>query len=330
MDGSVIPSFLKYDSTASYSRKDQINRYELVIGEVKNVVYPDADNSRTKLFMEYDVWAHVRSNSISEGQLFYNCVQINPLAGLADQTYHILRANPKAGETGKGFGDGSKVLLLCLNGETFYPIIIGGVQDSKDESQKDLSKDELLFKWIYNGIDVQINNDGEATVTYLGKTKNDGSTDVEDSVAGMYAKFDKDGNFTLSDSDGKNSLVINHKDGNIEIQRDKKLKIGKADEAFVLGTTFRKEQKKMHKAIQQDLASLEQLLQNMGQSLATAGGKQVTPVYGAVAAAADLAMAGGYAISASKIVKKLKEDINAFESAGQQSDYLSDKNFGDE
>lgn len=316
-------------SEVDYTTKDQTQRYQLLMGEVKNIVYPNDANSRTKLFIEYDVWVQVRSNDISEGQLFYNCVQANALAGLSDKSYYVLRANPKAGEDGEEETSGSKVLILNLNGESYYPIIISGVMDPEDDSQKDVPHDELALYWNYNGIKAEINNDGELVVSYNGATKEDGSTEAEDSAVGTYYTFDKDGNFTISDEDGKNSFILNNKDGELQFQREKKFKIGKGDEAFVLGTSFRKEQKAKNAKLQAQLSVLENLMMQIGTALTTAGGKMAVPIAGAVSAAVDVAQAGALAITASKIVKQLNDAIKTFEDNGAKTDYKSKKDFTD-
>lgn len=330
-DGTVVPYGFQVTEGEQYSSWDLQNDYQLLAGEVKSVVYPDDVKSRTKKFLEYVVYVQYRGNGVTQGKYYQGCVVMNALGSKADRSTYTLRANGKVGEDkdNNNLGLGSKVLILLVNGDVGTPVIIGGLPDPTDESQKDFEKDKSLFSWVFNGISVSVNDDGEATVTYTGKSKNDGTTDVEDTVAGSYVKMDKDGNVLVSDKDGKNSLKINHKDGNVEIQRDKKLKIGDADEAFVLGTTYRKQQKQLHTKMQSMLSTLQNLTQQLGTALATAGGKMAVPVSGAVAAATDVAQAGAFAISASQIVKQLGDAVKAFEDAGQQTDYISKKNFAD-
>lgn len=333
MDNTIIPSFLQDgDDDDRFLALDQAGRTELIIGEVKDIIYPSDEASLSKTVIEYNVWAQVRTAGVTEGILFYNCRLASYLGSKADKTTFVLRANPRAGEqrgSQAGFGNGSKVLIQCLNGESVYPIIVGGAFDPEDKSQKDIPEDELFYQWVYNGISIGINNDGEVTVTYGGKTDADGKTDVKDSVKGSYAKFAKNGNVVISDNDGKNSVTVDHENKKVVIKRDEAFELGDATDKMLLGESFRKEHKKLNTKLQSLSTTLQNLSQQAGQAAATAGGKMAVPLTGAVAAATDVAQVGAFLIAASQIFKQMADAFQAFENAGIKTNYLSAKNKAD-
>lgn len=330
-DGTVIPSYLEFTTEERFPSYQQSD-YALLTGEVKNIIYPDEENSRSKRLIEYDVFVQYRHHGASTGKIYNNCVLMNSLGSLADSSTFVLRANKKAGEDtdNKNLGYGSKVLILCVNGDSVAPVIIGGLPDPKDEIQKDIDKDKKFLSWVFNGIRAEINDDGELQVTYEGATNEKAETDVEDSVAGSFVKFDKDGNIFIQDSDGKNLLEIDHKNGNVIIQRDKKLKIGQANEAFILGTSYRKEEKTMHNKMIGVLNSLQQIISQMATQINIIGVKHLIPVYGPVTAAAEVSTVGTLAQASSQLIGQLKDAVQTFENNGQSvNDYKSEKNFGD-
>lgn len=332
MDYTILPSFLQDgDNDNRFVVSDQAGRLELILGEVKDIIYPSDEGSVSKTVIEYNVWAQVRTNGSTEGILFYNCRLASYLGSIADKTTFVLRTNPKAGEeSGEGFGNGAKVLLQCLNGESVYPIIVGGAFDPEDESQKDIPEDELFYQWVYNGVSIGINNDGEVTVTYGGKTDNDGETDVDDDVRGSYAKFAKNGNVVISDNDGKNSVTIDHENKKVVIARDKAFELGEATDKMLLGESFRKEHQKLNRKVQTVGQVMEQLTKQAAIAVNQAGGKMAVPVTGAVSAAADITQLGVYMQLMTQQWKNLMDAFKDFEqAASKKNSFLSKKNKAD-
>jgi hypothetical protein len=89
-----------------------------------------------------------------------------------------------------GLGKGSKVLLLCLNGENNNAVILGGLRDQADVSgfgdkeAKDLGH---YFHFNFNGVSADIDKDGQFTLVYNGKTEVDGTTKVDSSKVGTFS-----------------------------------------------------------------------------------------------------------------------------------------------
>jgi len=322
----VIPSFFEYYDP-NEEAQDQLDRYGLFVGEIKEVIYPDNKESRTQKILEYTVVGQVRAGGAAQSQVFYNCVPLNQLAGYADFSYQTFRVDSELKTT---FGKGSKVLLLCLNGESFYPVIVGGIYDPKDESQKDIPKGKRLSHWQFNGVHIDVNDDGEYQITFKGATDIDGKTDVKDSVAGSFAKWAKNGNISVQDNDGKNQILIDHENKKVVVKRDEAFELGDATDKMLLGESFRKEQESLHQKLSKFIDTVSQLTQNAGIAAATAGGKMVVPIYGAVLAASDIAQLGGLLVSIAQINGQMKQALDAFENAAKaKNSFLSKKNSAD-
>ena len=195
--GDVIPSFYSQASASGlpfYSggawRNDQLRQ-----GEVKKVIPPSSEESRSKLFYEYDVLVAHRANDGVVNKLYHNCFLSNSFAGLADKCYYTLRASDIQDGTAKG-GHGSRVLLLCLDGNENQAFILGGIKSPQDPD-KDKGH-HLVFE--FNGVLFEVNDDGSWTLTNKGKTNLLGGPDKDrnEDGAGTQVKVESNGNFQVS------------------------------------------------------------------------------------------------------------------------------------
>ena len=167
------------------------------------------------------MWVQHRANGTAVTKLYDHCIAVDHFASPADYSYATYRADQSATRKSSGKqmrpGRGSKVLLLCINGESNNAVIIGGVRDAGAPlDQKALGHHAQTR---FNGVDVQVNKDGELVVTYGGATKLDGSLsdDVDEDQVGTYAKFSKDGNLVISDKHGENLLLIDRVNGKVRV-----------------------------------------------------------------------------------------------------------------
>lgn len=336
-DGTVIPYGMDVPDTSS-EMVDLLEVNNIMVGEIQEVIYPSSDRSKTKRFIEYNVLAQYRANGIGNQRFFYNVLQLTHFGSISDHSFAVLRADSKAGDTStkkdevefEGIGRGSKVVLACLNSEAASAYIIGCIPDPADKSQKDIKDGELGFHWAYNGIELTVNNDGEATVTYTGKRDSKNKTDVGDDVPGSSITFDKDGGIKISDKDGKNALFVDHKNKKIIISRDSAFELGDATDKMLLGESFRDAQKKLNNDLQAKFKTLQQLASQASTAASTASGKMVTPVYGAVAAAADFVQIAAYMQIMSQTLAQISQSFQSFEnSASQKNSFLSKKNAAD-
>lgn len=330
-DGTVVPSHMQVEDRAPrFFSGDYFGDVQLHQGEVKEIIWPDDDRSRTKRFIEYNVVVQYFRQGIGTTRVYTNCVVSNGLQGLADLEYWTLRAYPSSGD-GKNnqptVKNGSKVLLLCINGQTNFPIILAGMFDPTDDTQKDSDlKNKHFYKWRFNGITFEVDDDGQLKIVYTGKSDEKGDTKVDDSVAGSFILLDKDGNVSIQDSDGKNQFLVDHKNGKIIIKRDNAFELGAATDKMLLGERFRKAQKQLHSDLQIQFATTSKLVQQASTAAISAAGKMIVPISGAMSAAVDFAQVGALFLTASQSIDKLGKAIQAFEQSNVDTDFLSPKN----
>jgi hypothetical protein len=252
----IIPSHLQTRGVGeAVAFDDTYGKVMLVEGEIKTIIYPEDPDSRTKKFVEYHVLAQVRANGTAVTMLVRNCLPINHLAGLADSSFQLYRADtpqpgPSTDEAStSALGFGSKVLLLHLGGSSAEPIIVGGIRDERDT---DVGRKALgvHMQWRYNGVEVKINDDGSWSVTRLGPTTPTGDFDpergAESEANGTSVEVNAEGTIKVSTPDDAQTVVIDHKAGTITITGDQdltvhadKIHIGRdADQAAVLGNVL--------------------------------------------------------------------------------------------
>lgn len=215
-------------------------------GEVRRVIRPEDPESRTRKFVEYDVFVMHRENGTVASKIYHNCVMANSLAGLADRSRVVLRRSDRpAGETGPG----SKVLVLCINAEQSAAVILGGIRDSKDTDIGLIppgAKDFADLTWTYNGTTFRVLDDGSSELTYGGATNPDGTprSDVDSKTTGTKMSIARDGNWRVQTS--KQSIEIDHRNGVIRVLGDqditlhaKTIHVGdNATEKAILGDTL--------------------------------------------------------------------------------------------
>lgn len=349
-NGDVIPSHLSCRTIPSYDDGQAFSNIEMRLGEVQDIIYPEDPKSLSKTVIEYNVYVQHRARNTAVTRLYQNCILINPLSSLADKAFWTLRKSDSANKKGvNGLGLGSKVLILCVNGETNNAIIIGGIRDEKDTD--DLNSKALghHLEFIFNGMKAFINKDGELSINYGGKTNSDGETDVSDSSRNTSLTFLKDGSFQVKTDDGNGSveqaIQINHtnksidinaKDhwnvnvsGNISINSDDiceiktaGVKIGSATDNMLLATTYRRQENIMNTTMSSLYTSLTTAITASGVALSSAS---IAPTFSA--AQAPLAAAGAAMSVAGPLMAQLSAAITTFES--QAALYLSIVNKND-
>jgi hypothetical protein len=210
-DNTVIPSYLGMRSRGRPGDNGSQNNLALRMGEVKELVYPDNPRNISKRFIEYRVEVqHSDGNGPGVGAIYEGCILANPLGGMADRSSFTLRADEAAQASPDGIGTGSKVLLLCVNGQTTQAVIISGVRDTtQDQTTVESKADGHNLFWEFNGIGFKVNKDGEATVSFRGATKTDGTLAGADNGP-TTVQFLKNGNLEIRTKDSNQSIVIDN------------------------------------------------------------------------------------------------------------------------
>src|SRR4051812_32448928 len=110
-------------------------RPAIAVGVVTGVIWPDDPKSVNKKFPEYRVLVS-RSDNNAGGTFEYpNCLVASKFGGIADVEVWTPRGDPQSGLKGKA-GLGSKVLVACLDGSRHTAVIIGGLRDDADATDK--------------------------------------------------------------------------------------------------------------------------------------------------------------------------------------------------
>lgn len=338
----------------------------LYLGEVRKIIYPTDPTSVTKQFIEYSVTVQYRrGNGPAASVDFSNCLPANLFGGIADKFRYTLRAATQKPAQNEVFSDGSKVLLLCLNGESSKAYILGGIADPTDSPDQMSDGHNVFFE--FNGTQVTINDSGELQVMFRGKTQIDGTLDSSAVAAAEGTKvfFDKNGGVKVSTPSDAQFVYVDHQNKKIDVLADTewhvkvngKLKfetgdqisingssgmdvttsnnitmnssgvlVGGATDKWPLFTTYRIAQQTMDSSSISLLTTLSSLIATAGATLTTAGGVMVTPVAGAIAAAPAIAAAGAALTAAGPIFAALASAITSFESGAATYESLKNKN----
>lgn len=181
------------------------------------------DNNISQAFPEYDVLAVSQEKDMGTASIIYKrCQVLQNFGGIGDFFEAKLRQpdkdplKPKENEDPKE-ENGSIVLLLCLHGNQDTGIILGALQHPKRKTTLTKDKGNHL-EGEYNGVNWQINDDGELTLTYKSKTDNDGKPQDE-SAGGTFVKISKDGSVEINDGESE-SIKIDKPGKNISTKAE--------------------------------------------------------------------------------------------------------------
>jgi hypothetical protein len=253
----VIPTHL--DASRVLYDGDSFFNVRLRPGEVQAMYWPDDPRSISKKVVEYDVLVGHRSNGTAVTKIYTHVTALDLFGGIADTGTQTYRPDPsgkrKDSKRDSVPGNGSKVLLLCVNGENGNAVILGGLHDMNGEPHS--REDGHHLHWRFNGIDVKINKDGEFVLEYQGAQKNDGSLEdsVDEKATGTTITLSKNGNVEIADAvkDGdevvaKTIILLDHENGKVVLTGQNeidlvapKIRHGStgADEPHVLGNKWK-------------------------------------------------------------------------------------------
>lgn len=200
---------------------DSFFNVRLRIGEVQQVFFPEDPGNISKRFVEYQVFVQHRANGTAVVKMYDHCIAVDHFGSPSDFSYITYRADQSATRKGSGRamrpGRGAKVLLLCINGESNNAVILGGVRDAGGAKDQKALGHHMHQR--FNGVDVQVNKDGELVVTYGGASDLEGklAQGVEQEAVGTFVKISKDGNVLVSDAKGENKVLVDRVTGKVQV-----------------------------------------------------------------------------------------------------------------
>ena len=176
--------------------------YGLKCGVVTKVHEIEDKTNLCKVVPEYDVVVVEQDQNRGVTSTAYkNCMVKDLLGGVADFFEMKLRTPTKDDFKSKLNAreqNGSVVLILCLDGLSDKAIIIASLCHPARKTTLTKENGQHAEGEI-NGLNVQINKDGELTVTFKSASDNDGKY-KDDKAGGTFFKIEKDGSFELSDN----------------------------------------------------------------------------------------------------------------------------------
>ena len=140
--------------------------------------------------------------------LYKNCTTVDMFGTSNNYLNYTLQPsssnlnNVTSANATSAFKDGARVLILCTGGLSLAgaAVIVGGRNNIT--SPKYSSSDGQFYDFNFNGINYNINNDGELTITFNSPSTQAGQS-ANAAAAGTQIKIDKAGHFTVLDNKGQ-------------------------------------------------------------------------------------------------------------------------------
>lgn len=158
-------------------------------------------NNKYKISTEYDVITIEQfENKGSTSIMYKNCLSTQGFGSIADFLEFTLR--PKSFQTNKGFPtfsdqDGAIVLIQCLDNCGDKAVVIGNLIHPDRPTTITSTSPQLSGE--YNGVNVQIANDGSCSLTFKGATNSKG-VPTDPSQGNTTFQIKTDGSFEFSHS----------------------------------------------------------------------------------------------------------------------------------
>lgn len=294
------------------------NSFSLRVGYAIRKHYPEDNNLEYQNGITYDVVC-IGSDGIGPVNIYvYNrCPVASFLGSVADKQSVVLRTADVTDDklTQDTINKSTKVLVLCINGRNTHGVIVACLPHLTNNDT--LKKDGNNLQFEFNGINININKDGELKLLYKSPTAADSSPLDKNAAksSGSYLQFAKDGSINLQTGGDSPASKINLTYQDIlTVSNTKKIhldtpavEIGAASQGMVRGNQFRDD-------LSSFLNSLSNNLQDIALQLTQTGA-----VIGALTTALGMGPSGGQGlIQAALDLGKVIGDITKFE-AGKSS-----------
>ena len=170
-------------------------------GLVKKSYDPTDPENQNGLCTEYDVLTiEQNENKGSTSILYRNCLSTQGFGSMADYLEYTLR--PLTKQDSKGFPtfsnqDGAIVLIQCLNNIGDKAIVVGTLIHPDRPTNVTGNAPQLYGE--YNGVNIQINEDGSCSLIFKGATDSKGKV-IDSTQGNTEVKIEKDGSFQIDHS----------------------------------------------------------------------------------------------------------------------------------
>lgn len=238
-DGAVIESGLPAGDKVHYYAR--FNNYSIYKAQVDEVIYTDDKRNQTGK-VEYNVsLISYKSNNIY--RKLFNVPTLNALGGKNDYSETVYQPITteyvRNSENDRAYAentDGDFVTVMFLESNEQLPIIVGSWNHPRNQKSAKES-DGHRMKGEYNGIEWEINKDGELTIKSLGGPRNNQGQLTNESNGGILIKLAKDGKIIIDT--GSQPKITVDKNANEITNEASTVKVGSgAVEPMVLGTQW--------------------------------------------------------------------------------------------
>lgn len=203
----IIPSsLLSLNNPHFDSSLREFADFSLKTGVILKTYYIEDPLNVSKKYTEYDVLVSTQDGGMGAAAIIYKkCFALESFGSVSDFFESSLRQPTKDplyknSETNKiepYSADGAIVLVLCINGQSDQGVIIGAIKHPNRNTVLTKEKGHHL-EGEFNGVNWQINKDGELVVTFKSPTDNEGKY-LNEEAGGSTVKLEKDGSIEISD-----------------------------------------------------------------------------------------------------------------------------------
>jgi len=162
--------------------------------------YDVSDESNlSKLTTEYDVSVFEQIEDRGSSIITYkNCISAEGMGSIADFFERTLRIRENTSDQSKLIDtknqNGAVVLIHCIDGVSEKAVIVGSI--THPDRKSTLAGHLAHLEGEFNGVNIQVNDDGSANFTWKGPTNNDG-TPVNADLTPTVVSVAADGSFQI-------------------------------------------------------------------------------------------------------------------------------------
>jgi hypothetical protein len=340
-EGAVIPSNFEAANPRGHAYNRTIDDYCIRLGRIVKAYAPTDDKSSSKKFIEYDVMVSYSHQGGPQIQTVYpRCTVASLFGGVADYVRWTPRVDNFDDNTQIGFG--SRVLLLCINGNTRFAYIVGGIPNPDTTQVDGVFDNNHHFKFEFNGVAAYIDPDGGLSLVRRGQTDVKGKL-LDTANGGATFSLTSDGEIVLgftkvaSENASPVSAILNKSANSMDLFGTHletsfsdtqvwsgSFTINGGQQQFVNGTTYRTNENVLNTTMSTAHTTLAGLLTTAGAALTAAAPLMLIPIVGPMIASPFVLTAGIALTSAAASVTTMATAETTFESSG--SLYLSNTN----
>lgn len=245
-DGAIIESSIP--TTQKPDEYIRFNEDKIYKAQIDEVIYTDDERNKNGTAVEYNLTL-LSFKANNAYRKIFNAISLNSLGGFNDyseiiykpKTREIVRGN----EQGKAYAentDGDFVAVKFLEGNEQACVILGAwyhprTNESSKKTKRATKSDGHRLKFEYNGMDIEINKDGELKIESLGGPRDTNGNLTNAGNGGILIKLSKDGKITL-DTQDQAKITVDKNSNEVEIEANT-IKLGNsAIEPIILGNQW--------------------------------------------------------------------------------------------